>query len=37
MSYDDKELNSIESLATDNGFHAMHMEKVVSCELTLKG
>lgn len=37
MSCYDKELNSIEELATDNAFHAMHMEKVVSCEPTMKG
>jgi hypothetical protein len=37
MSCYDKELNSIEKLATDNAFHAMHMEKVVSCELIMKG
>jgi hypothetical protein len=36
MSCYDKELNSIETLATDNAFYAMHMEKAVSCELTMK-
>jgi hypothetical protein len=36
MSCYDKELNPIVKLATDDAFHAMHIEKVVSCELTIK-
>jgi hypothetical protein len=37
MTCYDKKLNSIVKLATDNAFHAMHIEKVVSCELPMKG
>jgi len=37
MTCYDKKLNSIVKLATDKAFHAMHIEKVVSCELPMKG